>query len=213
VNASASALPREAEVQAKIRKVRTFGRGARGVCTALFWLLLVGFGLMPIAIMIRLGTGAGFAPTEIRTPSTDNGDLYDVLVALLTPLQLALCVFFILGVVIGVLLATLSQLHGLFGNLAAGAIYTTENVRRIRNVGFLQLVLAVLGVVIPTAIVVARGFIDTSVPIDRVFPSLSEVISPFVTAGLVLLASWIMDVGLYEKDHADALQRDADLTI
>ena len=32
-------------------------------------------------------------------------------------------------------------------------------------------------------------------------------------AGLVLLASWIMDVGLYEKEHADALQRDADLVI
>jgi len=39
------------------------------------------------------------------------------------------------------------------------------------------------------------------------------VFSSFATAGLVLLASWIMDVGLYEKDHADALQRDAELTI
>jgi hypothetical protein len=56
---------------------------------------------------------------------------------------------------------------------------------------------------------------DASVPIDldRVFPSLSALFSSFATAGLVLLASWIMDVGLYEKDHADALQRDAELTI
>jgi hypothetical protein len=73
----------------------------------------------------------------------------------------------------------------------------------------------VLGIVIPTALVVARGLIDTSVPIDldRVFPPLSTLFSSFATAGLVLLASWIMDVGLYEKDHADALQRDAELTI
>ena len=34
-----------------------------------------------------------------------------------------------------------------------------------------------------------------------------------LTAGLILLVSWVMDVGLYEKDHADALQRDADLVI
>jgi hypothetical protein len=35
----------------------------------------------------------------------------------------------------------------------------------------------------------------------------------FVSAGLILLASWIMDVGLYEKDHADELKREADLVI
>jgi len=47
----------------------------------------------------------------------------------------------------------------------------------------------------------------------RVFLSPSETLSFFVSAGLVLLVSWIMDVGLYAKDHADALQRDADLVI
>jgi hypothetical protein len=135
--------------------------------------------------------------------------------ALLTPLQLMVCVFVIMGAVIGLWLAAVRQLHRLFGNLAAGAIHTPENVRRVRNVGLLLLLWAVLGVVIPTAIVVARGLMDASVPIDldRVFPSLSELFSSFATAGLVLLASWIMDVGLYEKDHADALQRDAELTI
>jgi hypothetical protein len=110
---------------------------------------------------------------------------------------------------------TARGIANLFGNLAAGAICTPENVRRVRNVGLLLLLWAVLGIVIPTAIVVARELIDASVPIDldRVFPSLSELFSSFATAGLVLLASWIMDVGLYEKDHADALQRDAELTI
>jgi hypothetical protein len=49
--------------------------------------------------------------------------------------------------------------------------------------------------------------------LDRVFPSLPELFSSFATAGIVLLASWIMDVGLYVKDHADALQHDAELTI
>jgi hypothetical protein len=124
-------------------------------------------------------------------------------------------VFLVVGVVIGVWLAVLRQLHRLFGNLAAGAIYTPENVRRVRNVGLLLLLWAVLGLVIPTALVVARGLIDASVPmdLDRVFPSLPELFSSFATAGIVLLASWIMDVGLYVKDHADALQHDAELTI
>jgi hypothetical protein len=45
-----------------------------------------------------------------------------------------------------------------------------------------------------------------------VFPW-SEALSSAVSAGLLLLVSWIMDVGLHAKDHADALQRDADLVI
>ena len=217
MNASASALPREDEVQSKIRKVRAFGRNARVVCAALFWLPLVAIVIVPlIAVIIRAGTdvGTGIVPTDVPGQNA-NGGTFDVLQALLTPLQLAVCVFLIIGVVIGVWLAALRQLSRLFGNLAAGAIYTPENVRRVRNVGLLLLLWAVLGIVLPTALVVARGLIDASVPIDldRVFPSLSELFSSFVTAGLVLLASWIMDVGLYEKDHADALQRDAELTI
>jgi hypothetical protein len=218
VNASASALPREDEVQAKIRKIRVFGRNARVVCAALFWLPLVLIVIVPlITVIVRPETdvGVGVVPTDVPRPDNPAAGTYDVMQALLTPLQLMASVFLILGVVIGVWLAALRQLYRLFGNLAAGAIYTPENVRRVRNVGLLLLLWAVLGIVIPTAIVVASGLIDTSVPIDLdgVFPSLSELFSSFTTAGLVLLASWIMDVGLYQKDHADALQRDAELTI
>ena len=218
MNASASALPREDEVQAKIRKIRTFGRNARVVCAALFWLALVGAVILPlIVVAIRAGmliTGA--APTDVAArPNIFDGGPYDVLQALLTPLQLLVCVVLVLGVVLGVWFATLNQLYLLFGSLAAGAIYTPENVRRVRNVGLLSLLWAVLGVVLPTALVVARALIDPSRPIDpdRVFAPLLQVLGAFVTAGFVLLASWIMDVGLYEKDHADALQRDSDLTI
>lgn len=218
MNAPASALPRAGEVDAKIRKVRAFGRNARAVCAVLFWLGLFGIVIVPlIAVIARTGAdvGAAVVPMQIPTPNSGNGSTYDVLQALLTPLQLAVCVFLVLGVVIGTWLAALRQLYRLFGNLAAGAIYTPENVRRVRNIGVLFLLLAVLGIVMPTALVIARGLIDASVPIDldRVFPSLSELFGSFATAGLVLLASWIMDVGLYEKDQAAALQRDAELTI
>ena len=49
MNASASALPREDEVQSKIRKVRTFGRNARVVCAALF-----GFGLVGSVVVLLI---------------------------------------------------------------------------------------------------------------------------------------------------------------
>ena len=115
--------------------------------------------------------------------------------------------------VVGVWLTVVYQLYRLFGNLANGAIYTPENVRRVRYVGLLMLVAAVIDFVIPAALVVAHRFIDPSVPIDLdlLFPSLLS--GEFISAGLILLASWIMDVGLYEKDHADELKRDADLVI
>jgi hypothetical protein len=216
VNASASALPREDEVQSKIRKIRAFGRNARRVCLALFWLAFVGIVIVLLAIAIRAGILITGAPTGVATrPNIFDGGAYDVLQALLTPLQLLVCVLLVLGVVFALWFATLNQLYLLFGSLAAGAIYTPENVRRVRNVGLLSLLWAVLGVVLPIALVVARALIDASVPMDpdRVLPPLSQVLGAFVTAGLVLLASWIMDVGLYEKDHADALQRDAELTI
>ena len=114
----------------------------------------------------------------IREPNSGNGGFYDVLTSPLTPLQLKVCVFLVVGVVIGVWLAAVYQLYRLFGNLAAGAIYTPENVRRVRYVGLLWLLWAVLGIVIPAALVVAHGLIDASVPIDldRLFPSFVGVV-------------------------------------
>jgi hypothetical protein len=41
---------------------------------------------------------------------------------------------------------------------------------------------------------------------------LASALTPLqARAWRVLLASWIMDVGLYEKEHADELPRDSDL--
>jgi hypothetical protein len=190
VNASASTLTREREVQSKIGKVRSFSRYARIVCSALF-----GFGLVGSAVALLM---AVFGP-KLTTP------------------EQKVWVCLVLAVLVGVWLTAVYQLYRLFGNLATGAIYTPENVRRVRHVGFLWLLGPVLGIAIPiaSAALVSSGFIDASFPLKRMiaFPSTSELLSSAVAAGLVLLASWIMDVGLYEKDHADALRRDADLVI
>jgi len=206
VNASASALPREDEVQSKIRKVRQFGRIARVVCAAIF-----GFGLVGIVFMLVISV-----PTKIPGPIKGNGGAWDILNSLLNPYQVK--VFAGLGVsaLAGVWLAAVYQLYRLFGDLAVGAIYTPENVRRVRHVGLLLLLLTVLmDIVIPAAFVVAHGFIEPSIPLDLdlLFPPPPELFEDFISPGLILLVSWIMDVGLREKEHADALRRDADLVI
>ena len=201
MNASASALTREGEVQSKIGKVRRFGRYARVVCSAIFGFGLVGGVIMLVTIV--------FGP--IPGPDSDTS-----LLGLATP-QLKLWMFLVKGVLIGTVLTAVYQLYRLFGNLAAGTIYTPENVRRVWRVGLLGILGAALCILIPAAsnALVASGFIDASLPIKELiaFPSFSESLGDFIAAGLVLLASWIMDVGLYEKDHADALQRDAELVI
>jgi hypothetical protein len=204
VTASVSPLPREEEVQSKIRKVQSFGRNARSVCGA-----LIGFGILVIAIvlLIVLRSMAGAPPS--------GSGVYAILTSHLAPVLMKM--WTLLGVVVGIgfWLVTLLQLHRLFGSLAAGAIYTTENVRRVRSIGILWLLWAVLNIAFPATLILVNGFsaAPVSIDLDDVFPSLGELFTSFATAGLVLLVSWIMDVGLYEKQHADALRRDADLVI
>ena len=197
MNASAPALTREDEVQSRIRHVRTFSRGARVVCSALF-----GFGLVGSAGVLLIGVLSLFLPMPVNPAGFTAGQ--------------KLWGLPMFGAVMGCWLAIVYQLYRLFGDLAAGSIYTPENVRRVRRVGVLYLALAVLGVLIPLvwAVLVRVGAMEPSMPaVMSGWLSSSEPVGSFFTAGLILLISWVMDVGLYEKDHAEALQRDAELVI
>ena len=200
MHASASALTREGEVQSKIRKVRAFGRGARIVCSA-----LLGFGLVGSLFMLFLSVLGLVLP----------GPISNITNAGLTPEQ-RMWVLPMWSATMAAWLAIMYQFYRLFGSLAAGEIYTSENVRRIRRVGVLYLLLAVLGVLLPIAwaTLVTLGIVEPSdssnLPVSIPW---QESLGSFLTAGFILLVSWVMDVGLYEKDHADALQRDADLVI
>jgi hypothetical protein len=123
--------------------------------------------------------------------------------------------FLLMAAVIGIWVAVLYQLYRLFGNLAAGAIYTPENVRRVRHVGLVLLLFPVVSIVASATLIVAKRLLGATGPsdLDRLFPSFSQLLISCLAAGLVLLVSWIMDVGRYEKEQADTLRRDADLVI
>lgn len=197
MNSAASLLDREVEVQSEIRKVRTFGRGARVVCAAIF-----GFGLVGSVGVLLIGAFG------LISPAPDHGVGFSP--------QQRMWAIPLSSLSFAVLLAAVYQLYRVFGNLAAGAIYTRENVRRVRNVGLLWFLWATLGILIPVAwsLLVAAGLIEPSdPPKPERWLSWQESLSSFVSAGLILLVSWIMDVGLYQKDQADALQREADLVI
>lgn len=195
MNAAAPALTREDEVRSKIHKVSTFGRYARVVCSVLFGFGLVGAVFVWISAVLGVAVhgpgGAEFTPQEKWWGLA------------------------IMAATSGVGLAIVYQLYRLFGNFAAGTIYTAETVRRVRHIGLLWLLWAALGIVIPMVWAALGQFVfvdPASSKIERAF-SFSETLSSFLAAGLILLVSWIMDVGLYEKDHAAELQRDADLVI
>jgi len=207
MNTSTSPLPRDPQVQSRIQKIRAFSRKARNVCAVLLGVGLVCY-LMGLLIVPFVGLPA--------TPERLDGTTGDLLNALLTPLQLKLWWVVSYGAVMGCQLAVVYQLFRLFGNLATGSIYTPENVRRVGRVGLLLLALAILHVVLPNiALAVAKSLAEGSVTIvqDPMIKRIGQSFSAFAAAGLVLLASWVMDVGLYEKEHAEELRHDADLMI
>jgi hypothetical protein len=193
-------------VESRIRRIRTFSRCARTVCAALFGFGLAGSAAFLLFIVLR---------SRLPAPQAPDGGAYDVLTSPLTPLLLKAWWLIGAGLVMAVTLASVLQLYRLFGNLAAGEIHTSGNVRRVRLVGMLWLVLAALNFMLPLSLAAVSSLLDAPVAIDfqRLFPSFGQTLNGFAAAGLVLLVSWIMDVGLYEKQHADDLRRDADLVI
>jgi hypothetical protein len=204
MTASTSALPRKPDVQSRIEKIRDFSRRARTLSAALFVIGLVATAASVIAIAL----------TGVPAPQRVEGSPVDVLSNALPPWQVR--AWWALGqaAVMGVGLAIVFQFTRLFGSLASGEIYTNANVRRVRHVGLLLMLLAPLGAVVPAlTLALAVNLTEAQVVVNGSFNSMGQAIGAFIAGGLVLLASWIMDVGLYEKEHADELRRDADLMI
>ena len=199
------------ETEAQVRNIRKFGGYAHTVSAIAGAFLVIHFvlsawiivsGPTPISFKVALGA-------------------YSVTPDHLSTIQLKTWAFVVVTTVFAILLAVVLHLKRLFSHLAAGSIYTRENVLHLRRVGILALAIAVLQLVLP---MISFALVDTGF-IDRTLVTFAEPgsggifllgpssLSGFFMAALVLLASWIMDVGRQTADDADAMRREADLVI
>jgi hypothetical protein len=111
----------------------------------------------------------------------------------------------------------LRHLYRMFDDFTHGEIYTAASVAHIRHLGMLALATAVLTLLWPTITLIPLwlGIIDaqsvTRLPIIVSISPSSFV--PFMTAGLVILVSWIMDVGRHTQEEAEQLRHDDGLVI
>lgn len=192
--------------QEQIRKVQKFSRYARGFCLFLFVTL-------GIAALLGLGAvlfGPGVSGAKVSFGAyTISGDHFVEPGAKAWGGVVLVAVF-------AILFTALYHLYALFGNFIRGGIYTRENVQHIRQVGVLMLEMSVFQLLLP---IVSLGLLNAGVideaAVIRVpdYPIGMNAFSGFITSGVILLASWIMDLGRQTRDEADQLRRDAELVV
>lgn len=190
-------------MEQNLRRIQAFSRFARGVCA-------VAMALMGVAVLVLLlgvffefpGMKMSFGPYLIEGPGFG---------APFAKGWGALC-----GIAIFALaLRWLFHIYVLFGNLAAGRIYTSANVRRLRQIGFVMLYQQVLIVVIGLAswAFLRAGFILESQVTRQEWGITGATFLALLSPGIVLLASWIMEIGRQTQDDADQLRREAWLVV
>ncbi len=194
------------ETQIRVSRVRKFSRVARWICSGVltFIALVSAWALFSILagptdnhFRVELG-GISFTGDQIDT------------------IALKVWLTLLLGVGLYITSRLLWLLHGLFGNLARGEIYTQGNVQRLRTVGWLILSAACLQVVVPviTIMLLATRVIEWSQATHNANSYLNAgSVSAFVIAGIIMLVSWIMDVGLEVSEEAETLRREAELVV
>lgn len=195
----------KAHTQNRVRQVQTFSRVARWVCS----------GFLAAVLMVSL-----WAIYSILAGPTDwhfrivlgqiafTGDQIDTL-------ALKVWLTLLVGVGLCITARLLWLLHGLFGNLARGEIYTQGNAQRLRSVGWLVLACACLQVLVPllTIMLLATRIIDWSQATHTGETLSAATVASFVVAGVIMLVSWIMDVGLEVSEEAETLRREAELVV
>jgi hypothetical protein len=203
--------PMNPEIATQVRNVQKFGRLAAPFCV-LFEIMLV---ILSIWAIYNIITG----PT--RSDFRVGFGAYDITGDNMTTVPVKLWSVVVWTTVFGMLLKGIFHLHQLFNGLGRGEIYTKANVVHIRQVGLLALALAVVQLVLPMVswLLVEIGFIDAALVTSQTEAPRRGILfgsgslSPFITASLVLLASWIMDVGRQTSEDAAEMRREADLVI
>jgi hypothetical protein len=199
------------ETEARIRTVQKFGKNARQFCA----LAATIFGISLVASWAQIVAGPRMPDTNVRlgTNIIVNSDQ-------LVTVSSKIWAFVVATVVLGIFLWILFCLYRLFKQLEAGSIYTKQNVYHLRHVGWLSMAAAVIPMVLSllSLWLAHLGFIDgTPVTFDASGDGttmlVGQSLAGIVNASLILLASWIMDVGTVVSEDADAMRREAELVI
>ncbi len=198
------------ETEARIRNVRKFGENGWQFCQLAGFFL--GVYVLGAWVKIALTTAGG---------RIDVGSFYSVNVDVLASASAKFWAFVVVTVVAGLFGWTLLHLYRLFRHLEAGSIYTKQNVYHLRQVGWLSMALALIHLLFPllSFVLAELNLIEgtlvppAELPANGVSMFFGQSFSGVITASLILLASWIMDVGREISDDAEAMHREADLVI
>lgn len=190
---------------AEVGKIQKFGRYAQASCVVAFAMVAM-MGPATIVYVLLTPGWEGFAvhlgPYDMR------GDI-------VPPLGLQIWALICSAVLFPLGILALCFLYALFGALGRGEIYTLPNVRRIRRVGELVLALAVLQIVLPmtSLLLLNMGVIPATAVSFVDFSIRPDSFTLMIAAGLILLISWIMEIGRRTSEDAEHLRREAELVV
>lgn len=206
--------------QNQVQKVQRFSRDARAVCVLLAVCLAVDI----------VWTMANILGHPYPDPRPDHRFVINVGAYLIPKASLDVPLlkgwaFLYAATIYAPALFGLFYLRALFGNLYAGNIYTRETVRRLRQVGVVAVVLAIQQIVMPllSQLLLSEGMVTAGAvtPNPLLFPSAQQPIVTMatsqlpglITAALLLLASWILEIGRQTRDEADAMRSESELVV
>lgn len=180
-------------VEARLEQVKRTSRGARRAC---FWLMALVSLVVAVTALARLTlpevteVPAGWAWTceadGLRVPCNQPGPqvMTVFLVALLGSAALTL--------------TALYRLARLFGNYSRGEIFTRGSVGEIRWIGYVLAAGAVFQLLLFVAVLTLRADGGVQWPIELRF---DLPVVPVLVASLVMLLSWVMDVGAQMREE------------
>ena len=195
----------DTKIPVEIRRVTLFSQVARAACTVLIVCMSIGVVAMCLGIAFgRVGDGKL------------NLGIYSISAGQITTPALRIWSMLFIAILFVPFFKGALHLRALFVNFVRTEIYTQENARHLRQLGLLGLAIPVLASVLMAVswVLVQQGLVDKSLVVQpRPGVNLLSALSYFVTPLLLVLASWIMEVGRNTRAEADDLRREAELTV
>jgi hypothetical protein len=175
----------------ELAKVQRYSRYAQACCLVIFIVLTMAG---PVTVLVALfGVGLEF---YMSWPSIGVRAVGRVLAFALVAVAVA-------------------YLYALFGDLGRGAIYTAANVRRTGRVGAILIALGAIEVLLPltSALLLRTGVAPPAAASYLPLELSPQSLMLMLTGSLIVLVSWILEVGRRATEDAERLRSEAELTV